>query len=78
MLFLSEVEMTFLIVMNTLESDFINREMTAKILVLWGDLLVWNDNTQELEDIDMFHQWNFDNKKKTHGSNGFFWQLQAC
>ena len=56
--------MTFLIMMNTSESDFINREITAKILVLWGDLLVWNDNTQELEDIDMFHQWNFDNKKK--------------
>ena len=68
MLFLSEVEMTFFIVMNTSESDFINREMTLKILVLWSDLLVWNDNTQELEDIDMFHQWNFDNKKKTHGS----------
>ena len=64
MLYLREVEKTFPIVMNTLESDYIKREVTTKILVWWGDLLVWNCNTEELEDIDMFHQWNFDNKKK--------------
>ena len=57
MLYLREVEMTFPMVMNTLESDYIKREVTTKILVWWGDLLVWNGNTEELEDIDMFHQW---------------------
>ena len=33
MLYLREVEMTFPMVMNTLESDYIKREVTTKILV---------------------------------------------